>query len=201
MTAAPGCFGSVMYHDAGSRRCMVCPHLDNCKLEVAENKQKLEEWAESIKSSDRTTAAKRKRACASLGKPTTTRVRKAVAATTDDAASASTPKADLTHLPVKVREFVQKWEAKGIDFKAYRNNPGVNPFASSGNRFAVAAMDLLLREGSVTKSQMTDHLIDHGGARGPWGSGTACSHAGIVLDAFEHLGIITLHEGKAHLVR
>lgn len=200
MTAAPGCFGSVMYHDAESRRCTVCPHLDNCKSAVAENKQKLEEWAQSIRGSDRSTAAKRKRACSALGKPTATRVRKVEVVTTDDA-SAPAPKADLTHLPVKVREFVQKWEAKGIDFKAYRDNPGVNPFASSGNRFAVAAMDLLLREGSVTKLQMTEYLMEHGGARGPWGSGTACSHAGIALDAFEHLGIITLHEGKAYLVR
>ncbi|WEU67332.1 recombinase [Xanthomonas phage JGB6] len=101
-------------------------------------------------------------------------------------------------LSVKAQEFVDRWTGKSIDFEAYKS--GVNPFVLSGNKFASVAMQFLMDRGSCTKMELTDYLIEHAGARGHWGMGTAGSHAGIVFDAFEHLGIITILEGKAHLV-
>ncbi|WEU67331.1 5'-3' exonuclease [Xanthomonas phage JGB6] len=63
MTNQLGCYGSVLYHDADSRRCQACPFLDQCKIEVATNSIALRDWYESLVSNkDKATTKARKRA-------------------------------------------------------------------------------------------------------------------------------------------
>jgi hypothetical protein len=194
-----GCFGSVVYFDPEGRRCNACSLKGDCQVKVTENEALLGDLMAQLRGKDKTTSKARKRAMS------------AVASTDDGLKSASDDKqetretkpvikaSDTSGLNVKAAEFVHRWEAKGIDFGATKS--GVNPFTGSGNKFAVVAVDLLLQRGSCTKMEMTDHLIEHAGARGPWGSGTACSHTNIVFEAFAHLGIIEVSGGKAYLKR
>lgn len=194
-----GCFGSVVYFDPEGRRCNACSLKGDCQVKVTENEAQLGELMVKLRGKDKTTSKARKRAMSMV-------------ASADDGLNSATDAkqetretkpvvkgSDTSGLNVKAAEFVQRWETKGIDFGATKS--GVNPFTGSGNKFAAVAVDLLLAQGSCTKLEMTDHLIAHAGARGPWGSGTACSHTNIVFEAFAHLGIIEVSGGKAYLKR
>lgn len=194
-----GCFGSVVYFDPEGRRCNACSLKGDCQVKVTENEEQLGELMAKLQGKDKTTAKARKRAM-------TVAAPASVGLKSDDDAKQETREtkpvvkgSDTSGLNVKAAEFVARWEAKGIDFAAVKS--GTNPFAGSGNKFAVVAVDLLLKQGSCTKMEMTDHLIAHAGARGPWGSGTACSHTNIVFEAFAHLGIVEVTGGKAYLKR
>lgn len=194
-----GCFGSVVYHDPEGRRCNACPLLDKCKEEVVTNRVKLDTALAAIKTADKSTAKARKRAMkvlASDSEPT-----KPVATMKTESSEKKEPRkgSNTSALNVKAAEFVNRWEAKGLDFASYKD--GHNPFVLSGNKFAMVAMQYLMEHGSCTKLEMTDHLIANAGGRGPWGPGTAGSHANIVFEAFEHLGIVAITGGKAYLVR
>lgn len=192
-----GCYGSVLYHDPDGRRCSVCPVLADCKEQVAANRIKLDAALDALKKADKTTAKARKRAVATVvAASEPIKSEKSSATTTRESKPAATA-SDTSGLNVKVREFVVRWESKGLDFTSYQE--GVNPFVMSGNKFAIEAMRLLMEKGSCTKKEMVDWLIDHAGARGPWGCGTAASHANIVFEAFEHLGIIAISGSTAYL--
>lgn len=181
MTTTLGCFGSVLYHDPAGRRCNACPFKTDCAQEVVENKEKLKTWYTAL-SSDKQDKLKGKL----LGiEPKARRTRAATA----------TASATTTHEPrligsngkalvnAKPKEFVQKWTDKGIDFMAYKR--GVNGFDVCGNKFAKVAMQFMMDEKSITKDRLIDHLV----SELKWGLGTAASHANIILDAFEYLGI------------
>lgn len=194
-----GCFGSVVYFDPQGRRCNACSLKGDCQVKVTENESQLGALMAKLQGKDKATSKARKRAMSVAGPSDDGLKSESVAAHTTRETKPVVAASDTSGLNVKAAEFVQRWETKGIDFAATKS--GVNPFAGSGNKFAVVAVDLLLAQGSCTKLEMTDHLIAHAGARGPWGSGTACSHTNIVFEAFAHLGIIEVSGGKAYLKR
>lgn len=195
MSVQPQCFGSVLYHDAEARRCNACPLLETCIVKVAENQAVVKSWLNDITAAK--PALRKMRAAANLGSepiasPTSTPRASRVVTRAKDPASAT------ANLSKKPGEFVDRWTEKGIDFKAYQE--GRNGFLQSGNKFAVVAMQHFMDNPlGVSKLELTDVLIKKAGGRGDWGMGTASSHAGIVFEAFEYLGIITVSGGKAVL--
>jgi len=194
-----GCFGSVVYFDPEGRRCNACSFKGDCRVKVSENEAQLGDLMDKLRGKDKTTAKARKRAMSAVA-PSSDGLNSEHDAKQETRETKPVVKvSDTSGLNVKAAEFVARWETKGIDFSATKS--GVNPFVGSGNKFAAVAIDLLLAQGSCTKLEMTDHLIAHAGARGPWGSGTACSHTNIVFEAFAHLGIIEVSGGKAYLKR
>ena len=194
-----GCFGSVVYHDPKGRRCSACPQFTACAEKVAENATILNDMMDKVKAADRSTARSRKRAV-TLATPSSLAVNSESSVKHETREEKPIVKgSDTSALNVKAAEFVQRWESKSLDFEATKR--GENPFAGSGNKFAHVACDLLLQKGECTKMEMIDHLIANAGGRGPWGAGTASSHANIVFEAFEHLGIIVVTSGKAYLKR
>lgn len=197
MTTEIGCFGSVLYHDAESRRCSVCPMLEACKVTTAENKTKLDAWYDTLVTS-KSKAARNAAATGFAPVATTTRT-PSVAARTVSEPLVNAEGTATTTLNKKPREFVERWMQKGIKFQDYKN--GVNPFEYSGNKFAAVAMQFFMdNPGGVTKMELVDELIAKCGTRGQgWGSGTACSHANIVLEAFGYLGITIDTGGKTYL--
>lgn len=194
-----GCFGSVVYFDPQGRRCNACSLKGDCQVKVTENESQLGELMAKLQGKDKTTSKARKRAMSAATPSSDGLKSESVTTHATHETKTAVKVSNTSGLNVKAAEFVHRWETKGIDFAATKS--GVNPFVGSGNKFAVVAVDLLLANGSCTKLEMTDHLIAHAGARGPWGSGTACSHANIVFEAFEHLGIIEVTGGKAYLKR
>lgn len=199
MSQTPGCFGSVLYHDATARRCSVCPFVETCKTTATQNKAEIDTWFGNLVAANKSSRKARKMVVAgpqAVASPTsaasTTASTPAVAVVNADGASSS----DLNKKP---REFVERWTAKGIDFKAHKS--GKNGFELCGNKFAAVAMQFFMdNAGGVTKLQLTDELIAKCGSRGQgWGMGTAASHAGIVIEAFEYLGIIHQVSGKIYL--
>lgn len=194
-----GCFGSVVYFDPEGRRCNACSLKSDCQVKVTDNETQLGELMAKLRGKDKTTTKARKRAM-TMAAPASDGLKSDDAVREEKREVKPVVKvSDTSALNVKAAEFVARWETKGIDFAATKR--GVNPFAGSGNKFAVVAVDLLLAQGSCTKLEMTDHLIAHAGARAPWGAGTACSHTNIVFEAFEHLGIVEVTGGKAYLKR
>src|SRR5690606_18220491 len=103
-------------------------------------------------------------------------------------------------LPKKPQQFVDNWCKKGIDLQAYQR--GINPFDACGNKFAGVAMGVFMRGGSggtpgvATKDDLIDTLM----AECKWKVGTASSHANIVFDAFEYLGIISVRGATGYLI-
>jgi hypothetical protein len=198
MTIEYGCFGSVLYHDAKSRRCQACPRLESCATEAAENKTKMKTWYDDMLASKSSTTRRKMAAIGPQTKdtPKRTQSRRAasVAVERKNESGAST-----TTLNKKPREFVERWMDKNIDFMAYKR--GENGFAFSGNKFASVAMQFFMgNPHGVTREQLVDELIEQCGARGnKWGIGTAASHANIVIDAFEFLGIVHQMSGKIYL--
>lgn len=191
MTTKIGCFGSVLYHDPTGKRCSSCRLLAECAAEVAVNQKKLQEWYDALRA-DATTSKSAKRIGArglsAIEGPTVTpRVEATVTATQPLIATGKT-------LNKKPREFVERWMAKGVQFDAYKAD--INPFATCGNKFATTAMAYLMEKQSVTKNDMIDHLVATLG----WGLGTASSHASIVFDAFEYLGIIVVTGSALEMV-
>lgn len=193
MSQNPGCFGSVLYHDTDGRRCSVCPLKEACSSKVSESKGVLDTWFKDLVASNKSvrSAQKARKVVAPnvvVSAPT------ADPQTQAKTTAATGPNPATAHLNKKPREFVDRWSAKGIDFKAYKT--GVNGFTHCGNKFAAVAMQFFMDNPlGVTKLQITDELI----AKLNWGCGTAGSHAGIILEAFEHLEVITVTGGKAYL--
>lgn len=190
-----GCFGSVLYYDVGGRRCGACPHFQQCGEQVVVNKASLESWYADLVKSNKESRSTRKMV-ALTNEPV------ALPTTQPDTISSKTATrvsvAATSNLSKKPAEFIDRWNSKSIDYLAYKT--GVNGFTYCGNKFATVAMQFFMdNPAGVTKGELTDELIAKAGGRGPWGIGTAGSHAGIVLEAFEYLGIITLSGGKAYL--
>ena len=180
-----GCFGSVLYYKEAANRCQACPLQVDCKAEVAINKEKLGNWFKELRAQAKTRStsqARGKRGVQAISAPDAQpRVAAVVVATAPLTASGKV-------LPKKPKEFVEKWCKKGIKFEDYKQ--GVNPFKSCGNKFAEVAMQAFMDapQGLLTKSQLCD--VFH--AQLGWHFGTAGSHANIVFDAFEYLGMITV---------
>lgn len=181
-----GCFGSVLYHDAASRRCSNCPQLSECKIETAANKEKLDQWFASL-TDDNKKRKRGERGVQAISAPIATP--RAAASTTETKPLIETGKS----LNKKPKEFVERWCKKGIPFDQYRE--GKNPFKTCGNKFAAVAMDYFLEHKEVDSSDLNDEFQ----AKCGWQAGTAASHVNIIYDAFEYLGIITVHGKKAYL--
>jgi adenine-specific DNA glycosylase len=188
-----GCFGSVLYHDATQRQCSVCPFVDDCAAEVNKNKAALDKWYNDLTAESKVPAKDRRAKRAMLGTVT-------VVETKDSPRSivnVSQQNVTATGKPLakKPNEFVNRWKAKGLDFEAQKQ--GINAFTMSGNKFAAVAMALFLEKGEVTKRDLVLRFEEEL----KWGSGTAFSHANIVFDAFEYLGVIAVAGSVAYLVR
>lgn len=184
-----GCFGSVLYHDAESKRCQGCPLLSECSSEARSNKDKLNTWFVALRDQGKTRSSKQAGARGMQAIAAPTAAPRVVASVTATKPLTNSGKI----LPKKPREFVEKWCKKGIKFEAYKE--GTNPFTHCGNKFALVAMEYFMANKKVEKNDLNDVFQQRLG----WGAGTAASHVNITFDAFEYLGIITVHGPTGYL--
>lgn len=191
MSNKVGCFGSILYHDADSRRCGACPHMAACAEQVATNKEQLSEWFAKLQAGNKAAKITRKMVsvpsaavASSTSTPSAVVVDDGEAITNDKGIASST-------LNKNPRKYVEAWAKKGVNHKVCLE--GINGFATCGNKWAIVAMDFLLRVRSCTKEELADEFI----AKLNWGQGTAGSHMNIAFDAFEFLGLITVSGNRA----
>jgi hypothetical protein len=189
-----GCFGSVLYHEPGSARCSACPLQAECKVEVDANEAKMQKWFTALRDNASATRKVGRRGVAAIHAPEASP--RVVATITSSAPLLNSGK----KLPKKPQQFVDNWCKKGIEFDAYQR--GVNPFEGCGNKFAGVAMGVFMRGGTdgTPGCATKDDLIDAFTVECKWLLGTASSHANIVFDAFEYLGIISVHGQRGYLI-
>ena len=168
---------------------------ETCKVEVAANEAKMQEWYAGLRENARSRKQVGERGMQAIAAPEATPRKIEVVTATAPLTLSGKP------LRKKPQQFADLWCKKGIKFEDYKE--GKNPFTDCGNKFAAVAMDLFLNGGKdgVKGMASKDDLIYTFMDKLNWQIGTASSHANIVIDAFEYLGIISVHEPRGYLVK
>jgi hypothetical protein len=196
-----GCFGSVLYHDASSKRCEGCAFLQDCTSETAKNKSVLSVWFKTLTQEAKQPNARKITARQASG------VKEIIKSEPEVRKGQPSPSrvkvAGSDGLNKKPKEFLEKWTASGITFTEHHK--GNNPFQRCGNKFAMVAFDLFVNKyneqdthehlGVVTKDDLINEFVD----KFKWGIGTASSHTNIIFEVFNFTKVIEIHNGSGKL--